>query len=101
MNRRNVRNWTVITDIILINLAFAFAYVVRYDFQWLLPVTIRVPYDRYIGQQLLLTVLLSVFAHGISASLLAERYARRAAGEPARRANRRPRRRRRRGSPPR
>ncbi len=60
MNRRNVRNWTVITDIILINLAFAFAYVVRYDFQWLLPEPIRVPYSRYIGQQLLLTALLSV-----------------------------------------
>lgn len=60
MNRRSVRNWTVITDIILINLAFAFAYVVRYDFQWLLPVTFRDPYSRYIGQQLLLTLLLSV-----------------------------------------
>lgn len=60
MNRRNVRNWTVITDIILINLAFAFAYVVRYDFQWLLPVTFRIPYSRYIGQQILLTVLLGV-----------------------------------------
>lgn len=60
MNRRNVRNWTIITDIILINLAFAFAYVVRYRFQWLQETTFHDPYSRYLGQQVLLTIILIV-----------------------------------------
>jgi lipopolysaccharide/colanic/teichoic acid biosynthesis glycosyltransferase len=57
---QTVRNLTIITDLILISLAFAFAYIVRYDFQWLLPTAIRVPYSDYLGQQLLLTILLTV-----------------------------------------
>ncbi|GMQ77599.1 MAG: sugar transferase [Anaerolineae bacterium] len=57
---KTVRNLTIITDLILISLAFAFAYIVRYDFQWLLPTAIRVPYSDYLGQQLLLTILLVV-----------------------------------------
>ena len=55
-----VRNLTILTDLILITLAFAFAYVVRYDFQWLLPTAIRVPYSDYLSQQLLLTGLLVI-----------------------------------------
>ena len=59
MSRRTVRNWTIITDIILINLAFAFAYVVRYRFEWLYEATFYDPYRDYVGQQILLTLLLS------------------------------------------
>ena len=57
---RAVRNWTIITDLILANLAFAFAYLVRYEFQWVLPATNIDPYISYVGQQILLTLLLAV-----------------------------------------
>ena len=57
---KTVRNLTIVTDLLLITLAFAFAYIVRYDFQWLLPTAIRVPYSDYLSQQLLLTVLLVI-----------------------------------------
>lgn len=60
MIRRNVRNWTIVTDILLINLAFAFAYVVRYEFEWLQETAFHDPYGRYVGQQILLTGLLIV-----------------------------------------
>lgn len=60
MNRRIIRTWTVITDILLINLAFAFAYVVRYELQWLFSTTFRATYSSYLGQQALLTLLLIV-----------------------------------------
>jgi exopolysaccharide biosynthesis polyprenyl glycosylphosphotransferase len=60
MNRNIVRLWTIITDVVLINLAFAFAYVVRYDYQWLFSTTFRAPYSSYLGQQLLLTFLLII-----------------------------------------
>ena len=57
---RTVRNLTILSDLVLINLAFAFAYVARYEFQWLLPTTDIVPYAAYIGQQILLTILLII-----------------------------------------
>jgi FlaA1/EpsC-like NDP-sugar epimerase len=60
MNRRTVRSWTIFGDIVLINLAFAFAYVVRYEFQWLFSTTFRAPYSSYLGQQALLTLLLII-----------------------------------------
>jgi len=58
LGHRTVRNITIITDLILISLAFIFAYVARYEFQWLLPTTVIVPYQEYLGQQLLLTIVL-------------------------------------------
>lgn len=60
MNRKAIRMWTIVTDVVLINLAFAFAYVVRYEFQWLFSTTFRAPYSSYLGQQALLTVLLII-----------------------------------------
>ncbi len=57
---RSVRNLTIISDLILISLAFGFAYLARYEFQWLLPTTAIVPYSAYVGQQLLLTILLII-----------------------------------------
>ncbi len=60
MSRRSVRNWTIATDLILINLAFVAAYIVRYRFEWLAETTFEDPYERYIGQQILLTALLIV-----------------------------------------
>ncbi|MDT8304633.1 MAG: sugar transferase [Anaerolineae bacterium] len=60
MNRRTIRSWTIVGDLLLINLAFAFAYVVRYEFQWLFSTTYRAPYSSYLGQQALLTLLLTI-----------------------------------------
>lgn len=60
MTRRRVRNWTIVTDLILINLAFVAAYIVRYRFEWLAETSFEDPYERYIGQQVLLTLLLIV-----------------------------------------
>jgi exopolysaccharide biosynthesis polyprenyl glycosylphosphotransferase len=57
---RTVRNLTIVSDLVLINLAFAFAYMARYEYQWLLPTTDIVPYGAYVGQQILLTILLVI-----------------------------------------
>ncbi len=58
MKHQTVRYLTVLTDLILINLAFALAYVARYEWEWLLPVTFPEPYSGYLNQQLVLTLLL-------------------------------------------
>ncbi len=60
MTRRTIRTLTVITDLVLINIAFVLAYIVRYRFEWLLEVTAQDPYSGYLGQQVLLTLLLAV-----------------------------------------
>jgi exopolysaccharide biosynthesis polyprenyl glycosylphosphotransferase len=57
---RTVRNLSIVSDLVLINLAFAFAYMARYEYQWLLPTTDIVPYGAYVGQQILLTILLVI-----------------------------------------
>ncbi|MCL4804446.1 MAG: sugar transferase [Anaerolineae bacterium] len=51
---------TIVTDILLINFAFLMAYVVRYVWQWFRPVLFLEPYRDYLGQQLVLTVLLAL-----------------------------------------
>ena len=59
--KTNVIHWvTIVTDLVLINLAFVMAYVVRYVWQWLRPVLYLEPYRDYLGQQLVLTVLLAI-----------------------------------------
>jgi exopolysaccharide biosynthesis polyprenyl glycosylphosphotransferase len=58
MKHETVRAWTILTDLILINLAFVTAYVARYQWQWLRPVVFEEPYNGYVSQQLLLIVLL-------------------------------------------
>jgi exopolysaccharide biosynthesis polyprenyl glycosylphosphotransferase len=55
-----IRNLTILTDLLLINLGFALAYVARYIFQWFLPTTFIVPYQEYLSQQLLLNLILLV-----------------------------------------
>lgn len=59
MNNRAIFWLTVITDLLLINLAFYLAYVARYEWQWLRPVTFQEPYSDYAGQQIILTILLA------------------------------------------
>jgi exopolysaccharide biosynthesis polyprenyl glycosylphosphotransferase len=58
MRHNTVRYTTIVIDIILINLAFALAYVARYEWQWLLPVIYQEPYADYLGQQILLIAIL-------------------------------------------
>lgn len=60
MKSRTVHYLTILTDVALINLAFALAYVARYRWQWLRPVIFAEPYRDYLGQQLVLTLLLIV-----------------------------------------
>lgn len=59
---RYVRNVTVAVDLLLINVAFVLAYYARYVWQWLREVEPQnfVPYRAYLGQQLLLTILLII-----------------------------------------
>jgi exopolysaccharide biosynthesis polyprenyl glycosylphosphotransferase len=60
MKSRNIRNTTIISDLILFNAAFAFAYVVRYVWQWFLPVEDQFfePYGRYFSQQIAFNALM-------------------------------------------
>jgi exopolysaccharide biosynthesis polyprenyl glycosylphosphotransferase len=59
--KHNVVHWaTIVTDLLLVNLGFFLAYVARYVWQWLLPVTSFAPYSAYLGQQLTLTLLLAL-----------------------------------------
>ncbi|MEM7111533.1 MAG: sugar transferase [Chloroflexota bacterium] len=58
MKHRTIRLFTIGSDLLLMNLAFAFAYVARYEWQWLYPVLFDEPYSNYLGQQAVLTLLL-------------------------------------------
>jgi exopolysaccharide biosynthesis polyprenyl glycosylphosphotransferase len=58
MRNQRIRFITIIGDLVLINLAFALAYVARYQWEWLVPVQFYEPYASYIGQQVVLNVLL-------------------------------------------
>lgn len=58
MKNQTIRTITIVSDLILINLAFAFAYVVRYRWQWFYPILFDEPYSDYLGQQAILTLLL-------------------------------------------
>lgn len=60
MKHQVVNRLTIVSDLILINLAFAMAYVVRYEWQWLRPVTFFEPYTDYLGQQIVLMVLIAL-----------------------------------------
>ena len=60
MRNRRIRNLTILTDLILINLAFMIAYLARYEWQLFLevPEQFYEPYSRYLSQQLILVGLL-------------------------------------------
>jgi exopolysaccharide biosynthesis polyprenyl glycosylphosphotransferase len=59
--KNNAIHWaTIFSDLLLVNLGFALAYVARYVWQWLLPVTSFASYRAYLGQQFVLTVLLAL-----------------------------------------
>lgn len=58
MSKRKIRNITLIGDVILMNVGFALAYLIRYDWQWLRPVMFYEPYTDYLQQQAALSFLL-------------------------------------------
>ena len=60
MRKRTIRHLTIISDVILLNVAFAVAYAVRYEWQWLyiVPEEFYEPFSRYVGQQIVLNILL-------------------------------------------
>lgn len=60
MRNRRIRNLTILTDMLLINLAFLVAYLARYEWQLFLevPEEFYEPYARYLSQQLILNGLL-------------------------------------------
>ncbi len=60
MNRRVVHWLTIAVDLLLINLGFLLAYVARYVWQLFLEVTAYASYRDYLGQQLVLNVLLAL-----------------------------------------
>ncbi|MFO7680001.1 MAG: sugar transferase [Chloroflexota bacterium] len=66
MRNRRIRNLTILSDLILINLAFVAAYLARYEWQWFLDVPEQFfePYSRYLSQQLILNgLLILTFSH--------------------------------------
>ncbi|VAW38959.1 Undecaprenyl-phosphate galactosephosphotransferase [hydrothermal vent metagenome] len=62
MSHQRIRIATILSDLLLINAGFALAYVIRYRWQWLLPVDERFfePYSRYFSQQIVLNILLVI-----------------------------------------
>jgi len=58
MRNKRIRFITILSDLVLINLAFGLAYVARYQWQWLVPIQFYEPYLSYFGQQIVLNVLL-------------------------------------------
>ncbi|MCP4362838.1 MAG: sugar transferase [Chloroflexi bacterium] len=58
MSKRKIRNITIFGDILLFNVGFALAYLIRYEWQWLRPIVFYEPYTDYIQQQIVLSLLL-------------------------------------------
>lgn len=58
MNKRSIRNFTILSDVVLINLGFAVAYLIRYRWQWFRQITYYEPYGDYLIQQAVLLLLL-------------------------------------------
>ncbi len=62
MKQKSIRSATIVADIILINLAFGFAYIVRYEWQWLysVPKNFYVPFADYVDQLVVLNIFLVI-----------------------------------------
>jgi exopolysaccharide biosynthesis polyprenyl glycosylphosphotransferase len=58
MSHQRIRFATILSDLLLFNGGFALAYAIRYDWQWLRPITFSEPFSDYLGQLLLLNILL-------------------------------------------
>ncbi len=62
MKRKSLRYATVVADILFINIAFTFAYIVRYQWQWLyaVPDNFYVPFADYVDQLAVLNVFIAI-----------------------------------------
>lgn len=60
LDKNRVRLITIGVDILLINAGFIMAYLARYEWEWILSVTSPASYRAYLGQQLLLNILLVI-----------------------------------------
>ncbi|MEZ4593130.1 MAG: sugar transferase [Chloroflexota bacterium] len=58
MSHQRIRIVTILSDLLLLNGGFALAYVIRYQWQWLRPITFLEPFTDYLGQMALLNLLL-------------------------------------------
>lgn len=58
MSHQKIRLATILSDLLLFNGGFALAYVIRYQWQWLRSITFLEPFSDYLGQMLLLNILL-------------------------------------------
>lgn len=58
MSHQKIRFATVLSDLLLFNAGFALAYVIRYKWQWLRAITFSEPFPDYLGQMVLLNILL-------------------------------------------
>jgi exopolysaccharide biosynthesis polyprenyl glycosylphosphotransferase len=58
MSHQRIRIATILSDLLLFNGGFALAYIIRYRWQWLRPVSFLEPFSDYLGQMLLLNILL-------------------------------------------
>ena len=58
MSHQRIRFATILSDLLLFNGGFALAYTIRYKWQWLRPITFAEPFSDYLGQMLLLNILL-------------------------------------------
>lgn len=58
MSHQKIRIATILSDLLLINGGFALAYAIRYRWEWLRPITFFEPFSDYLGQMLLLNLLL-------------------------------------------
>lgn len=58
MSKKKIRIITILGDVLLINVGFALAYLIRYQWQWLRSITFYEPYTDYLVQQGVLTLLL-------------------------------------------
>jgi exopolysaccharide biosynthesis polyprenyl glycosylphosphotransferase len=62
MSHKRIRLATILSDLLLVNCGFALAYIIRYQWEWLLPVDERFfePYSSYLSQQIVLNILLII-----------------------------------------
>jgi exopolysaccharide biosynthesis polyprenyl glycosylphosphotransferase len=58
ISNKRVRLATIAGDLLLINIAFVLAYYMRYEWQWLRPISFYETYQAYAWQQILLNFLL-------------------------------------------
>ncbi|MBK8904231.1 MAG: sugar transferase [Anaerolineaceae bacterium] len=58
MSHQRIRLATILSDMLLVNVGFALAYVIRYQWQWLRPVIFQEPFSDFVGQLVLLNILL-------------------------------------------